>query len=177
MKKFITVSITLASIALFLLLFIFSGIFDPSALSPHSNFTKWAINTTLDKSIERRAKKIEAPNLFDSSLINEGFRHYNEMCVICHSAPGINESEIAKGLYPDAPKLYEYASQMDSKETFWIIKNGIKMTGMPAFGPTHTDQNIWAITGFVIQKLGKLTPEQYQMWQNKYNERAMEDHY
>jgi mono/diheme cytochrome c family protein len=175
MKTLITIAVTLVSIAVLLLLYVFSGLFNPSALSPHNSFTKWVINTTEDNSIERRVKKIKMPDLADSSMFKEGFGHYNEMCVICHSAPGINESEISKGLYPQAPILYQYSSQMDPKETFWIIKNGLKMTGMPAFGPTHTDHNIWAITTFIIQKLQTLNSEQYKTWQQKYSEEEIED--
>ena len=175
MKTFITVIITLASLALLTLLFIFSGIFNPGALKPHRHFTLWAINTTKDISIEKRAKKISVPYLDDTTMIQTGFSHYNEMCVVCHSAPGMEESEIAKGLYPHAPHIYRYASKMDPKEIFWVVKNGIKMTGMPAFGPTHDDQKIWAITSFIKNKLGNMTPEEYKAWQNKYKGEEMDD--
>ncbi|MEP7231601.1 MAG: cytochrome c [Ginsengibacter sp.] len=46
----------------------------------------------------------------------------------------------------------------DTTEAFWIIKNGIKMTSMPAFGPTHSDQKIWAITDFLLNKMNKMSP-------------------
>lgn len=175
MKTFITVIITLASLALLTLLFIFSGIFNPGALKPHKDLTLWAINTTKDKSIEKRAKKISVPYLDDTSMIQTGFRHYNEMCVMCHSAPGIKESEIAEGLYPHAPHIYKYAGKMNPKEIFWVVKNGIKMTGMPAFGPTHDDRKIWAITAFIKNKLGNMTPEEYKAWQKKYKGDEMDD--
>jgi mono/diheme cytochrome c family protein len=175
MKTFVTVIITLASLAILLLLFIFSGIFNPGALKPHKDLTLWAINTTKDISIEKRAKKISVPYLDDTTMIQTGFRHYNEMCVMCHSAPGMDESEIAQGLYPHAPHIYKYAGKMDPKEIFWIVKNGIKMTGMPAFGPTHDDQKIWDITAFIKNKLGNMTPKEYKAWQKKYKGEGMDD--
>lgn len=56
----------------------------------------------------------------------------------------------------------------DTTEAFWIIKNGIKYTGMPAFGPTHSNQKIWAITDFLLNKLNKMSPQEYQQWYQKY---------
>ena len=170
MKKLIIALITLGSLVVLMFLFIFSGIFNPSALSKHSKLTLWMINKTRDISVERRIKKIDIPDLNDSTLIQIGFQHYNEMCVICHSAPGIEQSETALGLYPHPPQFYKHASRMDPKETFWIIKNGFKLTGMPAYGPTHSDQKIWAMTAFITQELGKMKPDEYKTWQEKYKE-------
>lgn len=167
MKIFITVILTIAGISVLGFLFMISGIFNPSALVPHTRLTLWAINTTKDISIERRAKKITVPELNDPTLIKIGFEHYNEMCVVCHAAPGIEKSEFAKGLYPHPPRLYKETQDLEPKETFWIIKNGIKLTGMPAFGPTHSDEKIWAITSFVLNKLGNMTPEDYSKRRNE----------
>ena len=58
----------------------------------------------------------------------------------------------------------------DPDESFWIIKNGIKMTSMPAYGPTHTDQKIWAMTDFLLNKMNKMSTEEYQAWIKKYSE-------
>ena len=174
MKTTITVLLTLLVIIVVGVLYIFSGTFDPGALKPHKKITLWIINHMLDASVERRAKKIELTNLSDTSLIREGFSHYNGKCVICHSGPGLDVTEIAKGLYPRPPRFYRDVSDLDPKETFWIIKNGIKMTGMPAFGPTNNDQKIWAITSFIFKKLGSMTPEEYESWRKSTSE-AVDD--
>jgi mono/diheme cytochrome c family protein len=116
-------------------------------------------------------KDIEVPaNIKDSSLILLGFKHYDEMCTGCHGAPGEKAGEMAKGLYPKPPELFKHTEEDDAQEFFWIIKNGIKMTSMPAYGPTHDDQKIWAITAFVTQKLAKMSPEEYKAWSKKYSE-------
>jgi mono/diheme cytochrome c family protein len=143
------------------ILFIYSGIYNIGANEPHNNLTLWIINTLQDNSIEHYAKDIKAPKLIDSSLIKLGFVHYREMCAGCHSAPGIEHDEIAEGLYPSPPELGEAVKDWNPSELFWITKNGIKMTGMPAFGKTHSDDKIWAIVSF-IQTLPKMTKEQYE---------------
>jgi mono/diheme cytochrome c family protein len=82
------------------------------------------------------------------------------MCVYCHGAPGKEASDIGQGLHPSPPNLAEIAQRWKNSELFWIVKNGINMTGMPAFGPTHADDTIWNIVGFVRQ-LPHLTAEDY----------------
>lgn len=171
MKKVIlTVIITLGLIFTGFIAYIYSGSYDFSQLTPHNKITKWMIRTTKHHSISKRLKDIKVPPLNDTAMIVQGFLHYNEMCVICHGAPGIDPEELARGLYPKPPKFYKSNDMPDPDESFWIIKNGIKMTGMPAFGPTHTDQKIWAITGFLLNKMNKMSPEEYQSWIKKYSE-------
>jgi mono/diheme cytochrome c family protein len=83
------------------------------------------------------------------------------MCVSCHGSPGLEETEVSVGLNPAAPYLVKVAKEIDPNKLFWIIKNGIKMTGMPAWGKTHSDEKIWAIVAFV-KKLPNMTVEEYQ---------------
>jgi mono/diheme cytochrome c family protein len=87
------------------------------------------------------------------------------MCVGCHGAPGKDPSEIGNGLRPRPPDLAKAALQLDKGELFWIVKNGIKMAGMPAFGATHRDRTIWNIVGFVQEQLPNLTAERIKIWQ------------
>ena len=170
MKKLIlTVIATLLVLLLGFILYIKSGAYDISQLTPHNGFTKWVIHVTTENSIDNRMGDNAVPaNINDTALIISGFRHYDEMCVQCHGAPGEGESELAKGLYPKPPKIYKHKDQEDPQEFFWIIKNGIKMTGMPAYGPTHDDEKIWAITAFVTEKLNKMSDEEYKDWSKKY---------
>jgi mono/diheme cytochrome c family protein len=169
MKKIIlTVFFTLVVIAIGGVIFIYSGKYDVSQMSHHNKITQWIIGKTMEHSITKRIKEVPAiPPLDDTTMIAEGFRHYNEMCVVCHGGAGIEQSEMVKGLYPEPPKLYK-SEMPDPGSSFWIIKNGIRMTSMPAFGPTHTDEQIWAITAFMIKKLNSLSPEEYQAWIKKY---------
>lgn len=165
MKYALRTLIVIVVLTIGFILFLESGIYNISAMSPHNKLTLWMIRTLKDNSIEHRYKNIKAPdNLTDSTLVNIGFSHYNEMCVGCHGAPGISNNEIGKGLYPHPPNLAHSAKEMSPSELFWITKNGIKMTGMPAFGKTHSDDKIWAIVAF-MEKLPTMTKEQYNALQ------------
>jgi len=86
--------------------------------------------------------------------------HYAAMCADCHLAPGVGKSDIRDGLYPTPPNLTERIPA-SAAEMFWVIKHGIKMSGMPAWGRTHDDSSIWGLVAF-LQKLPDLTPAQYQ---------------
>ncbi len=151
------------------LLIIYSGWYNVSALKPESGVTKWILNTTMDNSVEYHSKDIVVPELNDPKKISEGLAHYKEMCETCHEGPGMEESELAKGLNPNAPNLVKHGKNMDAKEIFWITKNGIKMTGMPAWGDTHSDEKIWAITA-AVKKLYEITPNEYKSISTDKNE-------
>ncbi|MGE5409318.1 MAG: c-type cytochrome [Clostridiales bacterium] len=155
-----------AAIVLFILIaggliYVYSGIFDVSAMVPHSKLTLWALNTARDRSIAHNTDNdVKVPDLRDSSLIKMGFVHYREMCISCHGAPGVERDEIGKGLYPRGPNLSNSAKEFSPQQLFWITRNGLKMSGMPAFGKTHPDDKIWAIVAFT-KKLANMSKEQY----------------
>jgi len=165
MKILLSVGLTLIALLVLSLIFIYSGWYNVSTNEQENGILKWVLNTTKDRSIESRLEDITVPNLNDPSMLKEGFEHYNEMCVSCHGAPGNEETELTKALNPPAPYLVEVAKEIDPKELFWITKNGIKMTGMPAWGKTHSDEKIWAIVAFV-KKLSGMTAEEYQKMEN-----------
>jgi mono/diheme cytochrome c family protein len=166
MKFLLKIIITAVVLFLIFIVFLYSGIYNISAMVPHNRITLKVISILKDNSEEHHSKDIIAPVLTDTSMINLGFAHYNEMCVTCHGAPGIVKSDIGQGLYPKPPDLSKSAKEMPASELFWITKNGVKMTGMPAFGKTHKDDKIWAIVAF-LNKLPGMTKEQYQSFENE----------
>src|SRR5712691_1216308 len=123
--------------------FIYGGFYDVAAVEPHGYLAHWVLNTTMQRSVRARARAITPPPEPLSQKIGEAFRNYNEMCASCHGAPGREPGVVGKGLQPSPPVLSEAVRRWDRAEVFWIVKNGIKMTGMPAFGPTHSDGDIW----------------------------------
>ncbi|HEX3126046.1 MAG TPA: cytochrome c [Thermoanaerobaculia bacterium] len=161
MKTALTVLAVLVILFLAGIAFVHSGIYDVAASTPDSGFVGSMLRRASHSSIERRSEGIQVPRLDDPDMIKRGLIHYYEMCVVCHSAPGVKPSEIAQGLNPYPPELAEKAEPDEAGEWFWIVKHGIKMTGMPAFGVTHDDQEIWAIIAF-LQKMPHLSPEEYQ---------------
>jgi len=157
-----------AVLVLFLLAgigFAYSGIFNVAATSKDPALLSWLVETTREHSIESRSSEIVSPDpakLNDPETLMDGFEHYDEMCVVCHGAPGIDAGEAREGLNPQPPLLAKLKDlETDSPgELFWVIKNGIKMTAMPAWGPTHNDEKIWAMTAFV-KKLPSMSKEEY----------------
>ncbi len=146
--------------ALTALLVIYTGMFNVATTWEDPAPIRWALVTTRENSIESRAASIEAPPTKGAKQIDTGFRSYREMCALCHTPPGGRDSPITKGLNPVPPDLAKSAEHMSAAELFWAIKNGIRMTGMPAWGPTHKDDELWDIVAFV-QKLPGMTKSEY----------------
>lgn len=153
----------------------FSGLIDVAATKPHDPVTGFILNTTMESSVRAHAKGISAPSLDDPGMITEGFRHYREMCVDCHLAPGVEATEISEGLMPRPPRLQKAVEEWTPEELFWVTKNGVKMTGMPAWGPTHSDAKIWAIVAF-LEKLPHMTAEQFREMDRTAGEGEGDEH-
>jgi mono/diheme cytochrome c family protein len=163
MKRLLIVVIIIVLVISTFLIFIYSGSYNISAMVPHYGITRWVISTVMDNSVRHHAKDVKAPNLNDSLLVKSGFSHYNMMCAGCHGSPVRDQGEMAKSFYPRPPLLVKAIVDWSPSELFWITKNGIKMTGMPAFGRTHSDKDIWALVAF-MEKLPRITKEQYQSY-------------
>jgi len=123
-----------------------------------------------DRSVEKRTPTEKDPYAGNPAAIAVGFDHYRENCVMCHGAPGVTGAELSKGINPRAPSLGKGEDDTDG-ELFWVIKHGIRMTAMPAFGPTHTDEEIWKIVAF-IRHLPDLTKEERDSLQAATGEQA-----
>jgi mono/diheme cytochrome c family protein len=166
MKTAIAILSTLIGLLIIVIIFVNTGWYNISAMNVENGIFKWIFTTTKENSIDFRTGDIKVPNLNDSSLIEMGFAHYKEMCESCHGAPGKEETELAKGLNPPAPRLVKIAKYLSPQEIFWATKNGIKMTGMPAWGKTHPDVKIWAIVS-AVKKLPGLTAAEYDSLGNE----------
>jgi mono/diheme cytochrome c family protein len=129
--------------------FAYSGLYDVSASAPHSGFVNWVLTVTSRASVERRAAGIEVPDLDDEGLRIAGVNDFAAMCADCHGAPGQKPGAAGLGLNPPPPDLAESAARMTPAELFWVTKNGISMTGMPAWGVTHDDASIWPVVAFI----------------------------
>jgi Cytochrome C oxidase, cbb3-type, subunit III len=161
MKDWKTATTALSIVVGVVGLAVYSGVYNVAADDPHSRVIHWLTSTVRARSIAARASDIAIPvDLSDPKRIAAGAAEYDEMCRGCRLAPGLEKTEISKGLYPSAPELSR-GNDLNPAEQFWVLKHGIKMTGMPAWGPTHDDILLWDIVAF-IQKLPSLTPEQYQ---------------
>lgn len=164
----IVLAVILVEVALAVAVFfivIYSGAYNVAATEPHFRSTLWVLSTAMDRSVRQHASGIGVSETFKSPDLPEGYEHYREMCVICHGAPGVQRSEIGEGLYPGPPDLKEAVGDLMPSEVYWIVKNGIKMSGMPAFGPTHDENKLWNIAAFV-KCLPEMSAEQYSKMSN-----------
>lgn len=138
---------------------VYVGAYNVAATEEHASFVRWAFDTTFRNSVERRAPEREGLDLAPEALA-AGANAYKSMCEHCHGGPGASRAEWASGMRPRPPHLPEAAQHWELSEVFWIAKHGVKMTGMPAFGPMHDDRTLWGVAAFVKQ-LPAMTPEQY----------------
>ena len=139
---------------------IYAGMYDVAATSPHSRLTSWLLETARIRSIRAQAAAVRAPpGLADPANVLIGVEHYAAHCAVCHGAPGVPKGDIARGLYPPPPDLAKTARLYNPAELFWIVKNGIKMTGMPAWSD-HSDDELWATVAF-LEKLPGMSEQDY----------------
>jgi mono/diheme cytochrome c family protein len=163
----LAVLLTLVVLVLGGLLFMYSGAYNVAATQEHTALGRWVLNTGQTRSVAVRAGGVPESPPFDASMVEHGFEHFRAMCVGCHGAPGVERGEFGKGITPTPPELSEEAAEWTEKELFWIMKHGIKMAGMPAFGPTHSDEEIWGLVAF-LQELEGMTAEEYAQWEARF---------
>jgi mono/diheme cytochrome c family protein len=162
MKKIVwTIIAVLIVEVVMLLIVVFSGWYDISTSNHDNAFINWWFENGGERSVEHHAAGIKAPPLDNPAIVQEGFKHYDGMCSGCHGAPGKPPSEISKGFWPDPPDLARTVPEWTPEEVFWITKNGMKFSAMPAWGPTHSDDKLWAITAF-LEKLPHMSGADYQ---------------
>jgi len=141
--------------------FAYSGIFNVAATEKHDPVTHWLLKTTMRKSIAARAGDVQVPDLSEQEMRLAGINDFDSMCTACHTPPGRQPSPVAQGLNPPAPDLGEAAREEPPEVLFWATKHGIRMTGMPAWGVTHGDQDIWPVIAF-LQVLPNLDGDAYK---------------
>jgi len=131
------------------LVVVYTGAYNIAASAPHADVVRWTLETAMHRSVANRAGEIALPEEPSGELVAEGAGHYAESCVYCHGAPGQDPAKWSRGIRPEPPHLTEHATEWEPKEIHWIITNGIKMSGMPAFGEHHSPGEILALTAFV----------------------------
>lgn len=155
------VAIAAAAFLLFGALLVYFGAYAIAADAPHTRPVYALLDNLRDRSIAVRARDIVPPaDLNAPARLSAGAGLYAEMCSSCHLGPGVERSELSQGLYPQAPELAK-GQDLSVAEQFWIIKHGVKLSAMPAWGKTHPDPLIWDMVAFV-RRLPGMTPDQYQ---------------
>ena len=143
-------------------LFIWFGVYNIAATEKHWPLTTELLEVVRDRSVQVRSADIASPEAISPERLANGAEDYAAMCAQCHLAPGYSPTEIHRGLYPQPPVFHNPKHQAHSKAAnFWIIKNGIKLTGLPSWGSVHSDDEIWGLVAFIGQ-LPDMTADQYQ---------------
>lgn len=138
-----------------------------AADEPHAGAVTSLIAFARERSIARAADHLDIPtDLASADRVRRGAGNYEAMCVGCHLSPGVADSEIRKGLYPAPPNLAS-AGQEGSDSTadarrFWIVKHGIKGSGMPAWSKGGMDDAaVWDLVAF-LRVLPGMSAEGYR---------------
>ena len=139
---------------------IYAGLYDVAATEPHWPVTTWLLETARTRSVKVHSAGIQVPlGLDDPAKVLLGVDHYAAHCAVCHGAPGVPKGAIAQGLYPRPPDLAKTAPLYSPADLFWIVKHGIKMTGMPGWSD-HSDDELWATVAF-LEKLPGMSEQDY----------------
>lgn len=143
-----------------------SGLIPANADAKPGRLETWMASTSLDATLRREAPKEKNPVALTEQNLLKGVHLFAQNCAVCHgSAKGTaSSSPIAKGLYQKPPQLATDGVEDDPEgDSFWKIKHGIRLTGMPSFGYSLTDQQIWTLALF-LKHMDKLPPAVQQIW-------------
>jgi mono/diheme cytochrome c family protein len=140
---------------------IVSGVYPIAANRPHLGIVAGVLTTLQKNAVERYAAGIDAPSLADPTLVRTGLVHYRDLCMPCHGSPGTERQVIGRGLNPPAPRLAVEVLDWTDAQLFWIVRNGLKMTGMPAFSTVLTDDEVWAVVAYLRRQV-RLSRREYE---------------
>ncbi len=142
-------------------LFAWSGLYSVAATKGHWPVFGLILEFGMRSSVRTHAFGIEVPDLSDAVLAERGAGHFQTGCAPCHGGPGQPPNPIVQTTLPEPPDLSAKVPKWKPNELFWIVKNGLKYTGMPAWVSQDRDDEVWAIVAF-LQRLPRLSADQYR---------------
>lgn len=159
-----TLRILLALLILFAgfgIWFVASGRYDVAADQSPAKWEEALFGAIKDRSVAHRASQIAVPDLGGAAQLQMGYEAFRVHCVTCHGAPGLAPDPMAMGLHPMPPGLdFPRVQDASDAELFWIVKNGLKHTGMPSFSMSLSEEQIWGVVAF-LRRLPQLDPDQF----------------
>jgi cytochrome c553/cytochrome c5 len=138
-----------------------SGVIPIKASSGHWAITRWFLNFSKGRSVATHTLGLEAPPLDEPWLVLKGAGHYETGCRPCHGSPALPQPRIAWQMTPSPPYLPPRISEWEPDELFYIVKHGVKFTGMPAWPALVRDDEVWAMVAF-LRRFPELDAEEYQ---------------
>jgi mono/diheme cytochrome c family protein len=147
--------------------FFFGGFYNVAASEDDPKIVAWALPKVREASVDRYSAALKPPqgmSLDDQAVIQAGAKAFSQRgCINCHGGPGVEWAKFSEGMHPDPPDLKDVADD-EPRMIFWVIKNGVNMTGMPSFAKIGADdKEIWSIVAFV-RKFGSIKPEDFKAW-------------
>lgn len=142
-----------------------TGIMPANADERPPHFEVWAAKTSLHATLRRSAPRVTDPLPATTGNLVAGIKLYAQNCAVCHGDAGADATNVAKGLYQDPPQLAKEGVEDDPDGvTYWKLKHGIRWTGMPAFGKTLSEKQLWQVTLF-LKMMDHLPPAAQKAWQ------------
>lgn len=146
MKLVVGFIIGLLALPLCAYLYLKAGMAPVATSAPPLPFEKWAASTALHARIEKEIPK-ESPLAANDATYLAGAHVFREQCAVCHGLPGQPDTDISKGMYPKVPQLWKHGVDDDPPgETYWKVANGIRLTGMPGFRGSLSEEQMWQVS-------------------------------
>lgn len=137
------------------------GLVSVSASSGHWKATGWMLHYAMRRAVSTQSMGIKVPPLDDPALVLKGAGHYHTGCAACHGAPGQERPLIVRQMTPEPPFLPPRIERWELQELFWIVRNGVKFTAMPAWPATERADEVWAMVAF-LQALPGMSARRYR---------------
>ncbi|MGA6097909.1 c-type cytochrome [Stutzerimonas marianensis] len=137
------------------------GLVSIGASSGHWKATGWLLHYAMRRAVSTQSMGVKVPPLDDPALVLKGAGHYHTGCLACHGGPGEQRSLIVQQMTPEPPYLPPRIERWEPQELFWIVKNGVKFTAMPAWPAQQRDDEVWAMVAF-LQAMPGMSPERYR---------------
>jgi mono/diheme cytochrome c family protein len=165
MRFLAVIGVLAIAVAIVGIVYFFGGFYDVAVANGGNAVVEWAVGRVSDASVDRHATAPPVPAWFnDAKTVQAGAREFaEEGCVRCHGAPGVKPEKFTQGMNPKPPNLAKASAPDEPGKVFWIVKHGIRMTGMPEFGSHAGDDEIWRAVAFV-KHLGSVTPAEFKAW-------------
>lgn len=138
-----------------------SGIIPIKASSGHWAITRWLLSFSMHRSISTHTLGLETPSLDEPRLVLKGAGAYENNCRACHGSPELRNPRVAQAMTPRPPYLPPVISEWEPEELFYLVKHGVKLTGMPAWPSQQRDDEVWAMVAF-LRKYPGLSAEEYK---------------
>ena len=130
-------------------LVVWRGLYDVGAVTQHTQPVYSLLERAMANAVRVRAADVAVPALDDARLRDRGAACFRDHCVQCHGAPGVPPGVVGMSMQPLPGPLHDAATHWRPNELYWITRNGIRMSGMPAWGLRLADADLWALVAYM----------------------------